>query len=187
MRWKHFAENHRRCTPPCAPEDPITNCTGSPEGFSHLWPYITCLLCSWWQSTTLCLWQTPTHPSMTINVTSSMQPPLTFPDTASCLILCFHRTWCRHSDSHVLHCPVMSWFGVSFFTPKLWAQETQLLEVLPISPPHLWSQHRDWHMGGLKSFHAVLNWSSGDSQEIRSHLGNLKRIIWSFADLDTEI
>ena len=110
MRWKHFAENHRCCTPPCTAEDPITNCTGSPEGFSHLWPYITCLLCSWWQSTTLSLWQTPTHPSMTINVTSSMQPSLTFPDTASCLILCFHRTWCRCSDSHC--CIVLWWAGL---------------------------------------------------------------------------
>ena len=52
---------------------------------------------------------------------------LGFPGAASCSVLCFHRTWCRCSDSYVLHCPMKSWFGVSFSTPWLWVQRTQLL------------------------------------------------------------
>lgn len=46
VRQKHFAQNHRFCTPPCAPQDPIIHYTGSPEGIRIFTPVARYYLCS---------------------------------------------------------------------------------------------------------------------------------------------
>lgn len=162
IKWndemKTLQTNPRCYTLPHAPEGPVSSITWGPWRIFHTGDHMS-LVFSSRQPTTLSFWQIPTPPSMSINVTSSMPPSLTFPGAASCSILCFHRPWERCSDSPG---SVMSWFGVSFSTPGLSAQTMQFLEGLPINPAQRWTQHRGWYMDGLTSICAVLNQRSGD-------------------------
>ena len=129
MNWKHFAEIHRCCSSPCASEglSSITQAHPHPQRI-----FITVTI----HYLSSLLIMTTYYLASLGNSYSSFDAHKChlfcaafhgFPGSASCSVLCFHRAWCRCSDSYVLHCPIKSWFGVSFSTPWLWVQRTQLL------------------------------------------------------------